>query len=70
MTAVEAIIYCLGFINETPEDGEYHSQICYDKNGQPHWISWSVKLGDDASPWLCSESSEGKFTKSLEPYST
>ena len=69
MTAVEAIIYCLGFINETPEDSYYHSQFCLDKNGIKHWIEFATD-DDDSSPKLCTESCLESFSKCAEPYST
>ena len=69
MTAIEAIIYCIGFVESSVVDGEYHSQVVYDKNGMPHWIAWDAKLLWDASPKFCSESSM-PFAASLEPFST
>ncbi len=69
MNVIDAMIYCLGFISETPEDGEYRSQTVYDKNGDPHWFAWDIDYGKDARPLLCSESSRGSpFVASLEPY--
>lgn len=68
ITAVEALIYCLGFISDTPEDGEYTSQRAYDKNGNPHWVAWKVNKKDQAIPLLCSENPDGSFIKALEPY--
>lgn len=68
MTAIEALIYCLGFINETPEDEEYQSQFVHDRYGDKHWIAWDAKDFNRASPTFCSESPEGCFTRHLEPY--
>lgn len=67
MTAIEAMIYCLGFIHDGPEDGEYWSQIAYDKNGYAHWFSWSVSHLRSAVPNVCSEVSI-PFAAVLEPY--
>ena len=67
MTAIEAMIYCLGFIEDTPgEDGECHSQTVYDKDGEPHWFSFDE---EQDHPELCSGSCEAPFAKCLEPYS-
>lgn len=69
MNAIIAIIYCLGFINDVAEDGEYHSQTAYDVYGDSHWISWQVSHGKDASPKFCS-SSPSPFSENLAPYRT
>jgi len=62
MTAVEAMIYCLGFVNDVPEDGEFLSQTAYDCNGEPHWFSWNKD-----NPRMCSESMT-PFSNLLAPY--
>jgi hypothetical protein len=68
MTAVEALIYCLGFVGyDSPTDGEYHSLTVHDRHGQPHWVAWRVTDGADAVPHLCSESPT-PFARSLQPY--
>ena len=68
MTAIEALIYCLGYVDETTvEDGEYRSQTVYDRNGEAHWVAWVAAYGEDAEPRLCS-GSPSQFTKRLEPY--
>lgn len=69
MDAIEAMIYCIHFVDENPTDGEFHSQTAFDKFGDPHWVAWSVKDGEDAIPRLCS-GSPTPFAKSLEPYRT
>lgn len=69
MNAIEAIIYCLGFVNDVAEDGEYRSQTVYDVNGTPHWISWRAKYHDAQTPKFCSESAM-PFVRILEPYRT
>jgi hypothetical protein len=69
MNAIEAIIYCLGFVNETPEDYEFHSQTAYDKYGHRHWISWQASHGKKASPRFCS-SGPTPFAECLGPYRT
>lgn len=67
MTAIEAIIYCLGYVGDIPDDGYFISQVVYDKHGDSHWISWECVEGAMASPRFCS-SSCWEFSKSLEPY--
>lgn len=62
MTAIEAIIYCLGFVSDVEEDGAFHSQTAYDCNGEPHWFAWK-----NDEPTMCSESPH-PFSKKLEPY--
>jgi len=62
MTATEAMIYCLGFVSDVPEDGEYRSQTVYDCNGEPHWFAWETDR-----PRMCSESPT-PFSNSLSPY--
>lgn len=62
MTAIEAIIYCLGFVNEVEEDGEFRSQTVYDCNGEPHWFAWK-----NSEPRMCSESPY-PFSNKLIPY--
>lgn len=69
MTAIEAIIYCLGFVNDVAEDGEYHSQTAYDVNGDPHWIAWQANCPGAKIPKFCSESAF-PFSEILEPYRT
>lgn len=67
MDASEAMVYCLHWHNEQPsDDGEYHSQVAYDCNGEPHWIAWDANTG---RPSLQSESPY-PFSAQLEPYST
>ena len=68
MNAIEAIVYCLGFVNDVSEDGEFSSRLGYDVNKNPHWLSWEVKKGENAIPQFCSECAT-PFVKSLEPYS-
>lgn len=67
MTARTALIRCISVVSINPEDGEYHSISVYDRNGDSHWVAWSVADGDDAAPRLCSESGH-PFARSLEPY--
>ena len=67
MTAIEAMIYCLGFVSEEAEDGEYQSAIVYDKNGLPHWFAWRQAHSDEAIPFARSEAVR-PFTAKLEPY--
>lgn len=69
MNAIEAIIYCLGFVNEVAEDGEYHSQTAYDKYGHGHWISWQASHGKKALPRFCS-SGPSPFAENFGPYKT
>ncbi len=69
MNSIEAMIYCLGYISDKPEDGSYKSQTCYDKDKSPHWFEWSVTQKDFAIPIPCSESPD-PFCKIREPYST
>ncbi len=64
MDATEALIYCLGFKHDVLEDGEYHSQTAYDRNGHPHWVAWVGGV-----PKLCSES-RSPFAEFLGPYKT
>ena len=70
MTVIEAMIYCLGYIDKTPEDGFYKSQVCYDRNGNHHWIQFRVEPGSRAlgEPFFASDRSDC-WTASLEPYS-
>lgn len=60
MTASEAIVYSLGCTQE--ENGELRGRFVYDKNSQPHWISWLQGV--------CKFNSESPtpFSKDLEPY--
>lgn len=69
MSANEAIIYCLGFINVKPEDRFIRSRYVYDVRGQKHWIEWDSEKGDGASPSFCSESWH-PFIESYAPYRT
>lgn len=69
MTATEAMTYCLGFVDESPTDGEYQSRTVYDVYGAPHWIAWRAAHGKDASPMLHS-GSPTPFAENLEPYRT
>ena len=69
MTAIEAMIYCLGFVDEKARDGEYRSQTVYDAKGDPHWVIWLARHGQWATPKLCSEGPH-PFAKALEPYDT
>jgi hypothetical protein len=62
VTAIEAMIYCLGFVNDVPEDGEFRSQTAYDCNGEPHWFSWTGDI-----PKMCSESPT-PFANDLVPF--
>jgi hypothetical protein len=62
MTAIEAMVYCLGFVSDVSEDGEFRSQTVYDCNGDPHWFAWA---GDE--PTMCSESLT-PFSEKLVPY--
>jgi len=64
MTSIEAMIYCLGFVNDVLEDNEFHSQTAYDCNGNPHWFAWCKD-----APRMCSES-DAPFSNELAPYST
>jgi hypothetical protein len=64
MTAIEAIIYCLGYHDTTPEDGEIKSQVVYDRYGEFHWIAWK-----DYVPKFCSEC-DLPFSREFEPYGT
>jgi hypothetical protein len=65
MTAIEAIIYCLGYHDTTPEDGEIKSQVVYDRNGEQHWIAWMH--WKDGIPRFCSEY-DRPFSREFEPY--
>lgn len=67
MNAIEAIVYCLGYVHAEPEDGEYRSQTAYDSLGDPHWIAWEVSKGKLACPRFCS-GSPTPFTEDLGPY--
>lgn len=69
MDAVEAIIYCLGYVHQVPEDGYFLSQRVFDKDMFPHWIAWGAKDPNDLFPSFCSETDK-PFAKSLEPYTT
>ncbi len=69
MNSIEAMIYCLGFINEEIEDGEYRSQTVYDRDNNPHWIAWEVSMREYAVPQLQSEHGF-PFCKIQEPFST
>ena len=62
MTAIEAMIYCLGFVSDHEEDGEYHSQTVFDCDGNKHWFSWKNNI-----PRMCSEYSD-PFSEKLTPY--
>ena len=69
MTAIEAMVYCLGYVNDEPEDGDYQSQKVYDRNGDAHWFGWPVNPGDRAMPTLCSGSLHwNAFARCAEPY--
>lgn len=68
MTAIEAMIHCLGFVSNYPVDGEFQSQCVYDKYGYPHWIAWRVAQGKRAKPLLQSSSDVNPFAEMLEPY--
>lgn len=70
MTAIEAMIYCLGFVSDIPEDGEFQSQVAYDRYGYEHWFAWRVSQGKRAKPLLCSSSDVNPFAEMLEPYTT
>lgn len=63
MTAADAIIYCLGFRSDTPEDGEYHSRAVLDRVGSPHWVAWK-----DGVPRFCTSGPFPAFSESLAPY--
>jgi hypothetical protein len=65
MNSIEAMVYCLGFVDQTPEDGEFLSQRVYDCNGDPHWFAFSAP--DKSKVRLCSESPT-PFASSLLPY--
>ena len=67
MTAIEAMIYCLGYVSDKAEDKHYNSRVVYDCHGQAHWIAWSDRHEHEAIPRLYSESCS-PFTKSVEPY--
>lgn len=69
MTAIEAMIYCLGDVSKTPTDGEYQSRVVYDHIGYEHWISWRMSHGKRAKPLLRSGSDINPFAEMLEPYS-
>lgn len=69
MNAIEAIIYCLGYVHDEPEDGEYQSQTVYDKDGESHWVAWEASKGKFAVPRFCS-GSPTPFTEELSPYRT
>lgn len=70
MTAIEAMIHCLESVSDTPEDGEIHSQNCYDCNGDAHWFAWHIKEGKHWSiPRMCA-STPYPFATRYEPYST
>ncbi len=64
MNSIEAMIYCLGFTNDTMEDGSFYSQTVYDCNGEPHWFIWT-----NESPKMCSETPD-PFSSRLAPYRT
>lgn len=68
MTAIEAMIYCLGEVGTTPEDGEICTRRVYDRCGYPHWIAWRMSHGKRAKPLLCSGSDINPFAEMLEPY--
>jgi hypothetical protein len=68
MDAIEAMIYCLGYVGDKPEDGEYASQKAFDKNGEAHWFAWRANNNKAAYPRPCS-GSPAPFAKYLEPYS-
>ncbi len=67
MTAIEAMIYCLGFVSSQAIDGDFQSQCVYDKDGHPHWFAWREILGKGAPPEMCSEDPL-PFAACLEPY--
>ena len=67
MSAIEAIIYCLGYVSPVAVDGEFVSQSVFDCLKNPHWISWRVAHSNAATPKFCSESSQ-PFAVSGEPY--
>lgn len=59
MTALDAMVYCLGFV-----DADGHSQTVYDRHGDPHWFGFLCGV-----PKMCSESPVGPFVEQLQPYS-
>jgi hypothetical protein len=70
MKANEAIAYCVEKVNNHLEDNEFHSQVVYDKNNEPHWVSWekdNFKGGFNFVAKFCSESPY-PFSLELEPY--
>lgn len=67
MTAIDALIYCIGFVDDRIEDGDHRSQTAYDVNGDPHWVAWSAVNRSFCSPRLCSESI-APFAAYLQPY--
>jgi len=62
MTAIEAICYCIGFVDDVEEDGEFRSSTAFDCNGDPHWFAWK-----NDEPRMCSES-PFPFSNKLAPY--
>ena len=70
MTAVEAMIYCLGDAEWGHDnEGNILSRRVLDANKDLHWFYWDVEFdGEDALPELQSECGEA-FAKHLEPYS-
>ena len=69
MTAIEAMIYCLGDADWGHDaHGNIVSRIVLDKNGDKHWFCWDEEFdGDDATPELQSESC-APFSARNEPY--
>lgn len=69
MTAIEAMIYCLGNAEwEHDDDGSTVSRMVLDKNGEKHWFFWDEEFdGEDATPELRSESCV-PFAASNGPY--
>lgn len=67
MNAIEAMIYCLGFVNDTPEDGYIKSQTVYDRDGEAHWFAWHIVDLRRATPEPCSETPT-PFARNLAPY--
>jgi hypothetical protein len=67
MTAIEAMIYCLGFVSDVAVDGYFESCPVFDRYGEPHWIAWREDKGESATPELCGET-HWPFSRRLEPY--
>jgi hypothetical protein len=55
MEANEALAHVLlaGIIGE--EDGEFVTKTVFDKNGEPHWVTWKSKEVSTCTPELRSE---------------